>query len=64
MISFQGVRYSVGSEGHNYEEVRDWRIYEDLGKVSLPPPYLLSSPFLTDRHRSWQETNLQVGLGN
>ncbi|XP_048880529.1 nephrin isoform X1 [Brienomyrus brachyistius] len=53
------ARYSVGAESHNYEEVRDWRMYEDLGEVSLPPPHLLIPPFMTDHHRSWQETNLQ-----
>ncbi|KAM4600963.1 nephrin [Polymixia lowei] len=32
------ISYPVGSQGHVYEDVRDWGVYEDVARSSLPPP--------------------------
>ncbi|XP_029115932.1 nephrin [Scleropages formosus] len=47
--------YSMVPEVHDYEEVRDWRMYEDVGELSLPPPPSLYYPPLPELHTSWRQ---------
>ncbi|KAL4657723.1 nephrin, partial [Arapaima gigas] len=58
----QGGVYSLGPDVHDYEEVRDWRMYDDVGEWSLPSPPSFYYPPWPGQHGGWsqQDATLQA----